>query len=131
MHRLGVVAIVMIGITVADGASAADRWVGTSTALDAGGGRCTALTFDLTIDGNVIAGSASSPVSTGRMEWRIAGSRNGTSVKFDTLHRELVGDGRLQQIAWTGRIAGDQLQITQQGQSVSCSAPRSAVLRRG
>lgn len=47
----------------------------------------------------------------------------GTSTAQDS-------DSRLQQIRWIGRIAGDRLEVTQNGRSVACATPRTAQLRR-
>jgi hypothetical protein len=130
LRRVGV-SIAIVGFSLAGGpALAAERWVGTSTAPDSGGGRCGALTFDLSIDGATVGGVATSPGGRGQIRWQIAGRRDGASVTFDTLHRENVADGRLQQIRWVGRIAADRMELTQNGQSVACATPRTAQLRR-
>lgn len=131
MLRRAGVSIVIVGLSLAGGpALAAERWMGTTSALDAGGGRCGALTFELSIDGAVVGGTATSPGGRGQIRWQVAGRRDGANVNFETLHRENAPDGRLQQIRWVGRISGDQLQITQNERSMSCQAPRTGVLRR-
>lgn len=131
MPERAMVAIAIAGLALAGGpARAADLWVGTSTAQDAGTGRCGAVTFELTTDGATIGGTATSPAGRGPIVWLISGRRDGATVNFETQHRENVPDGRMQQIRWTGRISGDQMQISQTGQSVTCQSPRSALLRR-
>ncbi|MBV9833394.1 MAG: hypothetical protein JO055_03235 [Alphaproteobacteria bacterium] len=129
LWRAGV-SIAIVGLVLAGGpALAAERWVGTSTAQDSGSGNCTALSFDLTIDGNTIGGVAISP-GRRQIRWTASGQRDGQSVNLETTHRENVDDTRLQRIRWTGRIAGDRMELTQSGQSQACAAPRTAQLRR-
>ena len=62
--------------------------------------------------------------------WQVAGRRDGANVTCETLHRENVPDARLQQIRRVGRVAGDQMQITQNEQSIACRSPRTGMLRR-
>ena len=131
MLRRAEVSIAIIGLVLAGGpALAAERWTGTTTAQDAGGGRCGALTFELSIDGAIVGGTATSPGGHGQIRWQVTGWRDGANVNFESLHRENAPDGRLQQIRWIGRISGDQLRITQNEQSFSCRAPRTGVLCR-
>lgn len=125
-----VVSIATIGLALAGGpALAAERWVGTSTAQDAGAGNCATVSFDLSIDGATIGGSATSP-GRRQIRWSVSGRRAGQSVNLETTHRENVDDTRLQRIRWIGRIVGDRLELTQDGQSASCATPRTAQLRR-
>jgi hypothetical protein len=131
MFERAVASIALVVLAFAGApALAAERWTGTTTAEDAGDGRCVALTFDLTTDGAIVGGTASSIGSRGHIRWQVTGRRDGAALNFDTLHRENTPDARLQQIRWTGRIAGDQMQITQNERSMSCRSPRTGVLRR-
>lgn len=131
MRGLATASFLAIGMTLCGApALAAERWTGTTTAQDAGGGRCGALTFDITIDGATVGGTAVSPGGRGQIHWQVTGRRDGANVTFETLHRGNTPDARLQQIRWIGRITGDQLQITQNERSISCQSPRTAVLRR-
>jgi hypothetical protein len=124
------VSIVIAGLALAGPALAAERWTGTTAGQDAGGGRCGALTFELSIEGTLVGGTANSPGGRGQIRWQVTGLRDGAKVNFETLHRENAPDARLQQIRWTGRISGDQMQITQNERSHSCRSPRTGVLRR-
>ncbi|MBM3621981.1 MAG: hypothetical protein FJX20_14965 [Alphaproteobacteria bacterium] len=130
MLRTALVSIAIVGLALAGGpAWAAERWVGTSTGQDASAGTCVTVSFDLTIDGATIGGSATSP-GRRQIHWTVSGRRDGQSINLETTHRENVDDARLQRIRWTGRIAGDRLELTQNGQSASCATPRTALLRR-
>jgi hypothetical protein len=106
---------------------AADRWTGASAAQD--GGSCTVITFDIIVDGTTISGSATSPSRGGDVRWQARGRRDGASISFD-MTQGSASDARMQRTRWIGRITGDQMQLTQNEQSVSCRLPRTAVLRR-
>jgi hypothetical protein len=130
MVRPGAVSMAIVGLMLGGGpALAAERWIGASAAQDSGAGTCATLAFDLTIDGANIGGTATSP-GRRQIRWLVSGRRDGPSVALETTHRENVDDTRLQRIRWTGRIAGDRLELTQSGQSASCASPRTALLRR-
>lgn len=129
MLERAMAAIAIVGLALVGGpAWAAERWVGTSEAQDSGG-TCASVSFELTIDGTTIGGSATSP-GRRQIRWTVSGRRDGQTINLETTHRENVDDSRLQRIRWTGRIVGDRLELTQSGQSMSCAAPRTALLRR-
>lgn len=122
--------VTIVGLVFVGGpAWAAERWVGTSAAQDSGAATCATVSFDLTIDGTTIGGGAISP-GRRQIHWAVSGRRDGQSINLETTHRENVDDSRLQRIRWTGRITGDRLELTQSGQSMSCAAPRTALLLR-
>lgn len=131
MRGLVMASLLTVGLlSLGTPALAAERWTGTTTAQDAGGGRCGALTFDITIDGAIVGGTADSPGGRGRIRWQVAGRRDGATLTFETLHRGNTPDARLQQIRWIGRITGDRMHITQNEQSIACRSPRTGVLNR-
>ena len=78
MSKRAVTSIAMAGLVLGGlPALAADRWTGTSTAQDSGTGRCGALSFELTIDGATVGGTATSPGGRGQIRWQVAGRRDG------------------------------------------------------
>lgn len=101
-------------------------WRGTTSGTPSGG-NCRPFTFDMTIRGAAISGTATTPHTGAPVTWTVSGAVSGQRVILlvESSDRRL----RNPSTRWRGELRQGALQLEQTG-SRACNPTRSGALKR-